>query len=39
LPAKALGKQAGIKRVRAVDRATAAAARGVKLYVVVGAKR
>jgi len=37
--AKALAKRAGIGSVRAVDPATAAVARGSKLYVVVGVKR
>jgi len=37
--AKALAKRAGIGSVRAVGPATAAVARGSKLYVVVGAKR
>jgi len=38
-PARAMAKAAGIRSVKAVDPTTAAAARGSKLYVVVGAKR
>lgn len=37
--AKAMAKRVGIKAVRAVDPAPAAAARGAKLYVIVGATR